>query len=153
MVNDIPITKGNIIAGKAIVHEVKGVLLPAEIAELLSASTTTDGSDPFADMMTGSDAAATETVLVSDNAANAANSATATNAAITVDVDTAASEATSATTTTTTTDTAAGASTTTIMASGDPVPADQRSAGCSRSAMSTFGMVALALPVMVALLA
>ncbi|GBF95539.1 hypothetical protein Rsub_08520 [Raphidocelis subcapitata] len=43
-INDKPITTGNIIAGKAIVHELDGILLPQELADMLALTTTDDAA-------------------------------------------------------------------------------------------------------------
>ncbi|KIZ04598.1 putative Sensitive to high expression protein 9 like protein [Monoraphidium neglectum] len=57
-VNGQAVSKANVVAGKAIIHEINGALLPPDLAQLLDASTT-DTADPFADLTaTNGDAAA-----------------------------------------------------------------------------------------------
>ncbi|KAI8463011.1 MAG: Mdm33 family-domain-containing protein [Monoraphidium minutum] len=53
-VNGHRILKGNIVAGRAIVHVVDGVLLPPDLVEMLGATTST-GDDPFGEFVEGGD--------------------------------------------------------------------------------------------------
>jgi hypothetical protein len=142
-VNAAPIVKPDITAGKAVVHELDGILLPPELADLLASGAT--ASDPAA-----SDAAA------GDFAAYAASPAPA--SAVTADatvIDAAASDAAAASPASD----AAAAGTAAAGASGSDLTtttggsaAPAQLSGAVGSAVNTLGLVALALPALLALL-
>lgn len=141
-INGVPITKGNIIAGKSIIHEINGVLLPADLAQLLGATSSTDGTDPFADFTV--DDGTTTSTTTSTDAAGTTSAATGTTAA-SVPSTSSSEVSVDAASTTAASPAPAAAATTTTTSTG---VVDKSGAGAAQ-----LGAAVLAMPLLLALLA
>ncbi len=151
-VNGVPVTKGNIIAGKAVIHQTADVLLPPDIQELLAAATDTSASNPddFAGFMT--DDAANATPAATTTAPNTgAVTSTTTGAGAMETVDVSRTDDASPITASTATS-AGGAKQSGSTLQATPNQRDPRTSSAGRSAASTLFMVALSAPALLALL-